>query len=1057
MTARRDRPLHALGCPANVDRPSRRPRAPPNIIVDGCDAPPSSSSSANRSTKQERRVGRLRAMAEPLERLQSLEPLADVSRSVLEQLVENASLDELSTGIVLFREGDPAADWYLLLSGAVNIVLGAVNKASTAIPVSTLTAGALFGEIPQRSASTSSFTPPPHCCSALVRTDAQLLRIDQADFANVLRSSGDQLHSVAIVLADIIASKLSEADRPTRRRLPSEPGPRQRHQGQQQTPKMAEQQGYQSTPPAPRDRQIYPLPAPRSRQHSRSRRNSAADNFAQERHFERLPEAAVSSAVYDQPPFASGDISWRDPRAPSPSDDQVPDDLADEQERAIIELPSALLFLSTIGPDALFRMILQKASHERTAEELELVYEEMLHVKALAHLSTMVKRELASVLIFEHHAHAGTVLFHQGDEGKSWYIILKGSVNVSIHGKGVVCTLHEGDDFGKLALVNDAPRAATIALREDNSHFLRVDKHDFNRILRDVEANTVRLKEHGQDVLVLEKIIVRSDALCQLSSSSHAPQPPQQHRYSVMAGLPEKMLEYLLETRIESHKDDSIPDTFLEDFILTHLIFMPTNVLSNSLKVYYQRGCSVRDNFEKPMQNPAAAVGEQLLACKRRVVGFVNAWIGAIGLSFFCDPVGNAFIEELYCAALEDRNHLSGMDIMIRQMEELMALRERAMQMCTRKPAVVLDCGTYRVDAPAPNSVMQFDTCIYRIHATDGAYFTLKTRLDKTAAQICQAAAQKLSMGTGQGLDLVEVKANGERVVFAPTEVGVPTMLSLNGRLFLSFKDQIDSLVPLPDQDGPMESVHCATLELLSSCELAYQLALIHWQLLHATHDIELISQVIGRDRFAGRVPCNLDLLVRRFNEVQFWTTTEVLLAPNASKRIHLLKKFIKIATQAKMNQDLMSFFAIVLGLSNVAVSRLTHTWDKLPNKFRRQFLEFEGLLDPSRNHRAYRLMVHKMAPPVIPFVPLLLKDLTFVHEGNKTYFDGLINFEKMHMIAQTLRAFRHCKSKPFDLHVPKNSNDAQQLVRNFKVIDNQRRLMELSYQIEPSRLKNNH
>lgn len=28
----------------------------------------------------------------------------------------------------------------------------------------------------------------------------------------------------------------------------------------------------------------------------------------------------------------------------------------------------------------------------------------------------------------------------------------------------------------------------------------------FYRILRDVEANTVRLKEHGQDVLVLEKL-----------------------------------------------------------------------------------------------------------------------------------------------------------------------------------------------------------------------------------------------------------------------------------------------------------------------------------------------------------------------------------------------------------------------------------------------------------------------------------------------------------------------------------------------------------------------
>lgn len=55
---------------------------------------------------------------------------------------------------------------------------------------------------------------------------------------------------------------------------------------------------------------------------------------------------------------------------------------------------------------------------------------------------------------------------------------------MSFSPQGVVCTLHEGDDFGKLALVNDAPRAASIVLREDNCHFLRVDKEDFNRILR---------------------------------------------------------------------------------------------------------------------------------------------------------------------------------------------------------------------------------------------------------------------------------------------------------------------------------------------------------------------------------------------------------------------------------------------------------------------------------------------------------------------------------------------------------------------------------------------
>ena len=49
------------------------------------------------------------------------------------------------------------------------------------------------------------------------------------------------------------------------------------------------------------------------------------------------------------------------------------------------------------------------SAHERSVEDLEIIYEELLHIKALSHLSTMVKRELASVLVFESHAKAGTV------------------------------------------------------------------------------------------------------------------------------------------------------------------------------------------------------------------------------------------------------------------------------------------------------------------------------------------------------------------------------------------------------------------------------------------------------------------------------------------------------------------------------------------------------------------------------------------------------------------------------------------------------------------------
>lgn len=46
---------------------------------------------------------------------------------------------------------------------------------------------------------------------------------------------------------------------------------------------------------------------------------------------------------------------------------------------------------------------------DRTCEEIEIIYEELLHISALSHLSCMVKRELASVIVFESHPKAGTV------------------------------------------------------------------------------------------------------------------------------------------------------------------------------------------------------------------------------------------------------------------------------------------------------------------------------------------------------------------------------------------------------------------------------------------------------------------------------------------------------------------------------------------------------------------------------------------------------------------------------------------------------------------------
>lgn len=51
-----------------------------------------------------------------------------------------------------------------------------------------------------------------------------------------------------------------------------------------------------------------------------------------------------------------------------------------------------------------------------------------------------------------------------------------------------------------------------------------------------------------------------------------------------------------------------------------------------------------------------------------------------------------------------------------------------------------------------------------------------------------------------------------------------------------------------------------------------------------------------------------------------------------------------------------------------------------------------------------------------IPFYPVVKKDLTFIHLGNDSNIDGLINFEKLRMIAKEIRKLSDMCSLSYDL-----------------------------------------
>jgi hypothetical protein len=57
----------------------------------------------------------------------------------------------------------------------------------------------------------------------------------------------------------------------------------------------------------------------------------------------------------------------------------------------------------------------------------------------------------------------------------------------------------------------------------------------------------------------------------------------------------------------------------------------------------------------------------------------------------------------------------------------------------------------------------------------------------------------------------------------------------------------------------------------------------------------------------------------------------------------------------------------------------------------RQEYEELEKLMDPTRNMARYRALFARasQAPPAIPFFPMVLKDITFIHEGNQSIVDG--------------------------------------------------------------------
>jgi len=77
---------------------------------------------------------------------------------------------------------------------------------------------------------------------------------------------------------------------------------------------------------------------------------------------------------------------------------------------------------------------------------------------------------------------AGNTLFAAGDSGDSMYILVEGDAEIVVKGR-VVETALPGSPLGELALIDTAPRSATVVTRTD-CKFAKIDQRRFNFLVQ---------------------------------------------------------------------------------------------------------------------------------------------------------------------------------------------------------------------------------------------------------------------------------------------------------------------------------------------------------------------------------------------------------------------------------------------------------------------------------------------------------------------------------------------------------------------------------------------
>ncbi|XP_019494454.1 PREDICTED: rap guanine nucleotide exchange factor 1 isoform X12 [Hipposideros armiger] len=269
--------------------------------------------------------------------------------------------------------------------------------------------------------------------------------------------------------------------------------------------------------------------------------------------------------------------------------------------------------------------------------------------------------------------------------------------------------------------------------------------------------------------------------------------------------------------------------------------------------------------------------------------------------------------------------------------------------------------------------------------------------------------------------------------------------LSLARVLRKNILDKVDQkkLLRCASSDQPLAARGVAarpgTLHDFHSHEIAEQLTLLDAELFYKIEIPEVL--LWAKEQNEEKSP-NLTQFTEHFNNMSYWVRSIIMLQEKAQDRERLLLKFIKIMKHLRKLNNFNSYLAILSALDSAPIRRLE--WQKQTSE---GLAEYCTLIDSSSSFRAYRAALSDVEPPCIPYLGLILQDLTFVHLGNPDYIDGKVNFSKRWQQFNILDSMRCFQQAHYDI---RRNDDIINFFNDFSDHLAEEALWELSLKIKP-------